>query len=309
MQQIQRKKQSFCSSIGKLCLALVFSFAILASTAFAQTTDGKIAYTVKKGDTLKSIAATYFTDADLIAAMNNLPENSPLYIGDTLYLPQDPEMEVVVTSGDNIWNLAAKYHTTAENLINYNKLEQPEQLKPGETIDIPVINYQEEPQSITVQTLAARGQNLQRKLAVAATTTVKAKNLPSSQSQKTDWLTPVQGVISSSFGQRNQGYHHGVDIAAEAGTNIKAAAGGKVILAGWKNWVYGNTVTIDHGNGWQTMYAHTSKVLVEEGDTVAAGDVIALVGSTGNSTGPHLHLELRKNGTIVNPQKYISLGQ
>ena len=99
--------------------------------------------------------------------------------------------------------------------------------------------------------------------------------------------------------------HTGLDIAAPKGTPIKAAAAGKVTYAGNAGDGYGNYVVISHGNGVQTVYAHCSKVLVSKGQQVSQGELIAKVGSTGNSTGNHLHLEVRKNGIAYNPQNYV----
>lgn len=96
----------------------------------------------------------------------------------------------------------------------------------------------------------------------------------------------------------------GMDIAAPNGTDIKAAADGTVTYAGWMGG-YGNLIIISHGNGIQTYYGHCSKLYVSNGKEVKAGDVIAAVGSTGNSTGNHLHFEIRKNGSQINPQKYL----
>ena len=120
-------------------------------------------------------------------------------------------------------------------------------------------------------------------------------------------VKPVSGVITSRFGSTDvsirNGAHTGLDIGAPYGTNIKAAAGGRVSFAGEKGG-YGYLVIIDHGNNVQTYYGHCSKLLVSVGEQVEAGDVIAKVGSTGNSTGNHLHFEIRKNGKALNPQQY-----
>ncbi len=118
---------------------------------------------------------------------------------------------------------------------------------------------------------------------------------------------PITGRISSRYGVSSSirsSTHTGLDIQAAQGTPIKAIANGTVIHAA-KTGAYGYLVKIDHGNGVETWYAHTSKMYVTPGQKVKAGDIIALVGSTGNSTGPHLHLEIRINGRHVNPQKYL----
>ena len=119
--------------------------------------------------------------------------------------------------------------------------------------------------------------------------------------------TPVSGRITSRFGaveRVRSGAHTGLDIAAPAGTKILAIADGVVTHAS-RMGSYGNLVIISHGNGVETYYAHCSKILVKEGQKVTSGSNIALVGSTGNSTGNHLHLEVRINGKPVNPQKFL----
>ena len=118
---------------------------------------------------------------------------------------------------------------------------------------------------------------------------------------------PVSGMISSRFGDRSgvrRYTHTGTDIAAPMGTAVTAAAAGTVAQAGW-NGSYGNCIIINHANGVQTWYAHLSKMNVSVGQQVDTSTVIGNVGSTGNSTGPHLHLEIRINGAPVNPQNYL----
>src|SRR5699024_11210362 len=118
---------------------------------------------------------------------------------------------------------------------------------------------------------------------------------------------PITGVITSRFGSREsiRSYpHNGLDIAAPYGTNIKTATNGTVSFAGY-NGSYGNLIIVDCGNGVQIYYGHCSKLLASVGDKVEAGDIIAQVGSTGNSTGNHLHFEIKVNGVSVNPQNYI----
>ena len=118
---------------------------------------------------------------------------------------------------------------------------------------------------------------------------------------------PISGTITSRYGESSRlrkSTHTGLDISATTGTDIKAVASCTVTCAKYSG-SYGNLVKIDHGNGVETWYGHTSKMYVKVGQEVKAGDVIAAVGSTGNSTGPHLHLEIRINGTHVNPQKYL----
>ena len=125
------------------------------------------------------------------------------------------------------------------------------------------------------------------------------------------WPSQASTRITSPFGWRylsllgGRNYHTGVDIGAAGGTNILAANSGKVIKAGWNN-SYGYMVMVDHGGGIVTLYAHSSKLLVKTGDVVTRGQAIALIGSTGMSTGNHLHFEVRVNGAYQNPLNYIT---
>ncbi len=117
-------------------------------------------------------------------------------------------------------------------------------------------------------------------------------------------IWPVDGVVVSGFGMRWGRMHEGIDIAAAFGTPNRAAASGTIIHAGWLGG-YGNLVVIDHGNGLATAYAHASSILVGVGQQVAQGETVSLVGSTGNSSGPHLHFEVRVNGAAVDPLLYL----
>lgn len=113
-------------------------------------------------------------------------------------------------------------------------------------------------------------------------------------------LWPVRGVVTAGFGQHGRRFHSGIDISAPQGTPIRAARAGRVILSDW-HYDYGRTVILDHGNGVSTLYGHASRLLVNPGKSVQAGQVIALVGCTGRCTGPHVHFEVRVNGRAVDP--------
>jgi murein DD-endopeptidase MepM/ murein hydrolase activator NlpD len=117
-------------------------------------------------------------------------------------------------------------------------------------------------------------------------------------------IWPVNGPVVSGFGMRWGRLHEGIDIAASTGTPIWAAAAGTVIHTGWLGG-YGNLVVVDHGNGLATAYAHASAILVAVGQQVSQGETVSLVGSTGNSSGPHLHFEVRVNGIAVDPLLYL----
>jgi murein DD-endopeptidase MepM/ murein hydrolase activator NlpD len=135
--------------------------------------------------------------------------------------------------------------------------------------------------------------------------TLKMRQIPTAQ--------PVEGVNGSGYGPRidpftgRSAFHQGIDFAAPTGTDIQAAAGGVVITSEWHP-AYGNMVEIDHGNDLITRYAHSSKVIVKAGDLVKKGQKIAEVGSTGRSTGSHLHFEVLVNGEAQNPMKFLAAG-
>jgi murein DD-endopeptidase MepM/ murein hydrolase activator NlpD len=124
------------------------------------------------------------------------------------------------------------------------------------------------------------------------------------------WCVPVRGRLSSRYGMRyhpilrRRKLHTGDDLSARQGTPFTAARSGRVLYSGWKKG-YGNTVIIDHGNGVSTLYGHASKLSAKAGQPVKAGEYIGNVGSTGWSTGPHLHFEVRKNGKPINPTPYL----
>lgn len=118
------------------------------------------------------------------------------------------------------------------------------------------------------------------------------------------FIWPVDGVVVSGFGMRWGRMHEGIDVSASSGTPIRAAAAGTVIYAGWLGG-YGNLVVVDHGDGLATAYAHASVIVVVVGQQVSQGETVSLVGSTGNSSGPHLHFEVRVNGDAVDPLFYL----
>ncbi len=190
------------------------------------------------------------------------------------------------------------------------------QLKENEldNVDLSIIEkYTEEAGEIEATSLEVAKSTIEEKVEQKAEEVQKQKEeqerldkMPSINGIKLA-VQPVSGVITSRYGVSSRirkSTHTGLDIAASTGTPIKVIADGTVTCASYQG-SYGKLVKIDHGNGLETWYGHTSKMYVSVGQKVTAGDVIALVGSTGNSTGPHLHLEIRINGEHVNPQNYL----
>ena len=225
------------------------------------------------------------------------------------------EDEVVVTY--KYYDVAYKNETIqsvdtieeAEEIVNEIKENNSEQ-----DVDLTIIEkYTENEEEVKTSEL---------EVAKTETQTIVAERIAEEQKQKEEEerinslpdingiklaVTPIEGTITSRYGVSSRirkSTHTGLDIAATSGTPIKVVAAGTVIAASYDG-SYGKLVKVDHGNGVETWYAHTSKMYVKVGEQVEAGDVIAAVGSTGNSTGPHLHLEIRVNGEHVNPQDYL----
>ena len=225
------------------------------------------------------------------------------------------EDEVVVTY--KYYDVAYKNETIqsvntieeAEEIVNEIKENNNEQ-----DVDLTIIEkYTENEEEVKTSEL---------EVAKTETQTIVAERIAEEQKQKEEEerinslpdingiklaVTPIEGTITSRYGVSSRirkSTHTGLDIAATSGTPIKVVAAGTVIAASYDG-SYGKLVKVDHGNGVETWYAHTSKMYVKVGEQVEAGDVIAAVGSTGNSTGPHLHLEIRVNGEHVNPQNYL----
>jgi len=127
------------------------------------------------------------------------------------------------------------------------------------------------------------------------------------QEDELTFENPTVGVLTSAFGERNGRRHNGIDIGADFGTKICAAAEGTVTFAGEMSG-YGNYIILMHRDGFETAYAHCDSLLVTKGESVQAGQLIAYMGSTGNSTGPHLHFEVKQNGEFCDPQKFVFYG-
>lgn len=311
MENLQQSQQSQQSQQPKK-RQLLFGFTIwvclqlfLAQPAFAS--EYKIPYRVKTGDTFQSIGQRYGVSWELVAAMNNISAPYQLKPGQQIYIPRDPQTEIVVAKGDTLWDLSRKYDVDLGMLMVYNGLYASDILEvgqvlylPGNTMGDPVVTASS--QSIASRSAATTSRSSATTKKTTATATVASSTVSTKQG---GWSLPIKGTVTSEFGQRKSGYHHGIDLAAPQGTTIRAAKAGTVLYSGWYNNIYGNAVIIDHGNGQKTLYGHCSKTTAKEGQKVAAGSAIALVGSTGNSTGPHVHFEIYINGKTVNPRNYL----
>ncbi len=224
---------------------------------------------------------------------------------------QDENEDEVIIALQNELEITYKYYEIASNnevIENVKDEETAEKL----VNEIKELSNNEVELTINEKTTKALEEIQIDDLEVAKENTVEKLNIDTTKSIadingiKVATL-PVTGTISSRYGVNSKirvSTHTGLDIAATTGTPIKVVADGTVTFAAYSG-SYGYLVKVDHGNGVETWYGHTSKMLVKEGQAVKAGNTIALVGSTGNSTGPHLHFEVRINGEHVNPQKYL----
>lgn len=198
----------------------------------------------------------------------------------------------------------------AEEAVNQIKEEHKDD---DVNLELSVIeNYTENINDISIETVQVAQAQVEEKVS----TLVAEKQAQKEEEEKSKYpningvllaVTPVSGTITSRFGvvsSIRSGAHTGTDIAAPTGTPIKAVASGTVTFSA-RSGSYGNLIKITHENGVETWYGHCSKLYATVGQQVNAGEIIAAVGSTGNSTGPHLHLEIRVNGTAINPQNYL----
>jgi murein DD-endopeptidase MepM/ murein hydrolase activator NlpD len=252
-----------------------------------------IIHRVSEGETLSTIAQKYgLEDVNTILWENNLDKSTKLKPGQELRILPVDGVRHKVARGETIYTIAKKYgldEAEAQRIVNYpfNEFKNDEtfELAIGQTLVIPGgVKPAEVPSLPSTK--------------FASTLTPSAGSVAATGS----FVWPAQGRIT----QRYSFYHKAFDIANHSGGPILAADSGTVIVAGWvDNTGYGNRVMIDHGNGYVTLYGHMSLIQVKVGQTVARGNVIGQMGSTGRSTGTHLHFEIRHGGVLEDPGRYL----
>lgn len=230
---------------------------------------------IRSGDTVETIAKLFEVTPDTILSFNDLNKGEKLKTGQILRILPFSGVEYTVAKGDTLESIATKHKIPKSDIIAANiDLGDNYTIIPGEKLIIPGAGMIEK----------------------AKTSSSKTSKMPSSTAQKS--MKNIAGYFINPLpsGHKTQGIHdkYAVDIGAPTGTPIKAAASGIVTFAamGW-NGAYGNVVFIKHPNGTETRYAHMSKLNTSTGAEVSQGEVIGYVGSTGRSTGPHLHFEIR----------------
>ncbi len=243
-----------------------------------------IVYQVQPGDTLSTIADKFGISVNTIKWENKLKSNA-IHIGQKLRILPVTGIAHRVTKGETIYSIAKKYHTSPQAIIdfpfNYFKDEDKFTLEVGQLLIVPD-GVPPKAKKIILEKID------------------RFKNY--THIPKGIFLWPTTGVIT----QRYHWYHQAIDIGNPAGPPVRAVASGKVVLAGWTrtHGGYGLHVKIDHFNGYQTLYAHLRKLYVKPGQTVQKGQIIGLMGSTGRSTGTHLHFEIRYKGRKLNPLNF-----
>lgn len=265
------------------------TFAFDTTTAVSvKPRDNVIAYIVENGDTVSSIAKKFDVSIDTVRWQNDLKSIDAIKPGQTIEIPPVTGIVHQVKRGETVYSVAKKYDVDPQQIINWpfntygndetfalaagQTLVVPDGVKPAEALWDP-------------------------KRYVAQRTPNAGVVSPTGQ-----FIWPVSGSIS----QRYVWYHRGLDIANKAAPAVLAADSGTVTVAGWPDsGGYGNRVMLSHGNGLETLYAHLSSISVVPGQTVNRGDVIGVMGSTGRSTGPHLHFEIRRGGELLDPLQFL----
>lgn len=246
-----------------------------------------IEYEVKPGDTISSIAQRYGVSVDTIVWENNLASaKTNIKAGQILRILPTTGVVHRVKRGETVYSLAKEYDVSAQAIVDwpYNTFTNDETfaLAVGQTLMVP--------------------DGVMPEKIPAAPRPYYAQVTPGTVTGTGQFAWPVGGRITQGY----RAWHRGIDIANKGMPGVAAADNGTVIVAGWPQpWAYGKRILIDHGNGYQTLYAHLNDIYVSPGASVTRGQVIGQMGSTGRSTGPHLHFEIRQNGAGIDPLRFL----
>ncbi len=249
-----------------------------------------VQYEVQPNDTVSRIAGQFHISPDSILWANAELEDNPdrLSVGQVLSIPPVSGVLYSVQKGDTVASIAQRFKASAEDIINDSSNQGVHDLK------------REPPMLVAGQPLMVPGG---KKPFVIQRASLATGAAPSGVLKGTSsFILPVRACTTQSFAP----WHSGVDLAASLGTPVYAADSGyvSVVATGW-NYGYGNMILVDHGNGYVTRYAHLSAFAVKEGQSIKKGGLLGRMGSTGHSTGPHLHFEVIYNGTYRNPSYFV----
>jgi len=239
-------------------------------------------YVVQEGDTVSSIAQKFGVSESTVLWQNGLSKTSKIKVGQTLQILPVTGVSHKVQKGDTVYSIAKKYDSDAQAIADFpfNTFVNDEtfELAIGQVIIVP--------EGVMPSIFGTSSPRI-RQLTPDAGTVVASGT----------FIWPASGTITQNFAW----YHPGLDIANRAAPDVLAADSGTVTFSGWDGSGYGNKVIIDHGNGYRTLYAHLSKLYVVSGQTVARGSAVGKMGSTGRSTGTHLHFEVYSPGGRISP--------
>ena len=278
MSQFALENSSECDEQGFITDSNDENKAISLKTVYRQPVTYQN-YKIKSGDTISGIAKKFgLTNISSLISVNDIGNVRQIAAGQKIKIPSYDGIIYTVKKGDTLDILVKKYNVKLETLLDVNELSS-ETLTVGQQLFLPGVGLD----SKTLKT--AMGDRF---------------ILPISA--KFRWSSPYGTRIDPIAGVKS--FHTGTDMACPTGTPILASMSGKVSYTGI-NRVYGNYVIIDHGNGYQTLYAHMSKIIATKGQWVSQGTRIGLVGSTGYSTGPHLHFTVYKNGKMIDPMSVL----
>ncbi len=233
-------------------------------------TDMLKVHTVKEGENLWNIANKHDIDIDTLIGANDFNNINTIRPGDKINILPMKGILYKISPGENLSIISQKYNLKIEIIKVLNDIKDPDKIFPARVLFLPGVKPEFGFQD-----------RIEKK-----------------------FIRPVVGRISSPFGKRWGKMHEGIDFAVPSGTRVEAGASGIVTYSGWARG-YGQTVIIEHQKGFHTLYAHISKLLVKKGQRVSQGELIALSGNTGTTTGPNLHFEVHVNSRPVDPIKYL----
>ena len=269
------------------------------------------AYVVAQGDSLWSIANSQNIELDTIVGSNNFSTSARLRPGAVLRIPNQDGIFYVMGKGETIEAVSKRYGVSMNKIRQVNPDVDVAALRAEYEIFLPGAR----PEGLMEQHAQAKTSDTKKAAAKTTKTAGKAEKPKGSEvavrKSGSGFRWPIMGRINSPFGWRQhpitkrRDFHTGIDIKANRNDPIKAAGGGKVLYSGWMGG-YGKTLVVEHSNGQSTLYAHCSSLLAGKGAAVSQGQIVAKIGTTGRSTGPHLHFEVRNGNSPVNPIKYLS---
>lgn len=280
-------------------------------------------HTVLNGDTVYDIARNYQLPVREIITLNNIHAPYNLNVGYRIKLP--PPNEYKVRIGDSVTGIARLYEVSPSQIVRLNGLQPPYNLNVGQTIRLPSL-LGDTPPSVAM-TSSASVQGVERESLSDSSVVSEPLSQPAPQAQvqqasatqraalpqttpklsgNGSYMRPVDGQVISNFGPKADGLHNdGINIRAPKGSPVRAAQNGVVVYTGDDLEGYGNLILVRHEGGMMSAYAHLDKMLIKRGETVAQGQSIATVGSSGQVDSPQLHFEIRQGTKPLNPVKYL----